>query len=165
MLVLLVLRLAVFTLYIVLIAILQVLALLFTPLRVCCRPRVEDVKADELEKFLADKPQALVEFNSPIWSRLSATSILMSMVFGSFAASSKNVTCVRCADMGLSGVRQLVNNRDLFWFPLFVVLKHGKVFGCSSGYTYTTSKDLQALTAGRSRSTEDHPWKIGTCGP
>lgn len=164
MLVLLVLRLAAFTLYIVMITTLQVLALLFTPLRVCCRSPLQDVKAADLEKFLANEAQAIVEFNSPMWSRLSATSMLMHVVFGSFARSAQDVVCVRCTDMSLDNVRQLAMTPELFWFPIFVVMKHGHAQGCSSGYTYTTTSDLESLTAGKGRSSDDHPWKVGTCG-
>lgn len=174
MLIMLTLRLVALVCYIAIILIVQVFTLVLVPFRICIRTQVETVTAAELEKFLAERPQVLVMFNNPMCAMISGTSILMSLMFSSFAASSKGIACIRCPDMPLAQVKQLVTNHELLvklticpqlcWFPLFALFKHGATHGCSSGSTYTTTADLKDLTLGKSRSSDDQMFKIGVCG-
>lgn len=144
----------------------QVFTLLFAPLQVCKRKKVEYVKADELDKFLSCNAQVMVEFNSPIWSRISGTSLLMSFLFSSLASSPEDheYVFVRCCDMRLADIQHLVNTAELFWLPCFASFQHGKLLACSKANTYTTEADLRGLMNGTSKCANVHPWKIGTCG-
>lgn len=164
MLIALALRLVSLVFYILLIVLVQVFTLLFAPFQMCKRRKVERVKADELAKFLSCNDQVMVEFNGPIWSRISGTSMLMSFIFSSLASSDDEYVLVRCCDMRLADVQHLVNTTELFWLPCFASFQHGKLLACSKANSYTMQEDLRGLMNGTSKHADLHPWKIGSCG-